>query len=337
MKTQMTERFPGISCAWMNAEGKITTEYYGTADRESNIPVDENTMFPACSISKFITALCVMKLREQKRIDTDKPVNDYLKGWKLLKTDGSGSSASIRSLLCHTGGILDGEDAFYGLRRNDPEVTLTDILEGKTAYNNRPVREEKPQGTAFEYSDAGYCVLQLMFQEVIGKEYADLAREIIFEPLGLKNTFFASPANVEAFEKTGRMAAGYDDQNRLIPGKYPRVPDLAASGLWSTPTDLALIAKEFITALQGRSGLLRKESAQEMAAPVEGFPWTGLGLFTGGENTLVSNGWGENGQCILKMKYDTEDISVVMTNRNPGMDQASSGVECLADNRCCLN
>ena len=98
-----------------------------------------------------------------------------------------------------------------------------------------------------------------------------------------------------------------------------------------------MIAKEFITALQGRSGLLRKESAQEMAAPVEGFPWTGLGLFTGGENTLVSNGWGENGQCILKMKYDTEDISVVMTNRNPGMDQASSGVECLADNRCCLN
>ena len=54
-------RFPGISCAHRDAAGRVTTKCFGFADKEANKPVDENTAFPACSISKFITAICVMK------------------------------------------------------------------------------------------------------------------------------------------------------------------------------------------------------------------------------------------------------------------------------------
>ena len=139
------ERFPGIACAWTGAEGKEEAEYDGVSDLERNTPVDETTVFPANSISKFITAICVMKLHEQKAIDIDAPANRFLKQWKLRRPDGSECDASVRSLLCHTAGILDGEDAFYGLRRGDPEISLIDILEGRTAYNNRPARAEKPQ------------------------------------------------------------------------------------------------------------------------------------------------------------------------------------------------
>ena len=141
-KQRILERFPGISCAWMNAAGEVSTEYYGTADRERNLAVNDNTIFPACSISKFVTALCVMKLHEQKTIDIDRPVNDFLRQWKLLTPEGKESDATIRALLCHTAGIMDGEDGFYGLRRGDPEISLMDILEGTTAYNNRPARAE---------------------------------------------------------------------------------------------------------------------------------------------------------------------------------------------------
>ena len=72
---------------------------------------------------------------------------------------------------------------------------------------------------------------------------------------------------------------------------------------------------------------------QEMAKPVDKFPWTGLGVFMGGEDVLVSQGWGENGQCIMKMNTRTNRIAVVMTNRNPGVDQKESGIEWLADSR----
>ena len=329
MKQQIIERFPGISCAWADAAGKETTEYYGFADMESRTYVDGETIFPACSVSKFITAICVMRLHEQKLIDIDMPVNRYLRQWKLLTADGSESDADIRSILCHTAGIPDGEDAFYGLRRGDPEISLTDILEGRTSYNNRPARAEKPQGTAFEYSDAGYCVLQLLAQEVTHKPFDDITRELLFDPLGLCRTFFATPANTARFED--RMATGYDDSGLPIPGRFPQVPDLAASGLWSTPQELLAIAKGFVKAMNGQSSFLQPESAREMAKPVKDFPWTGLGVFTGGEDILVSNGWGENGQCMMKMNCRTGKISVVMTNRNPGVDQAESGVEWLAD------
>ena len=331
MKQQIMDRFPGIGCAWVDADGKESAEYYGFADQENHISVDKNTIFPACSISKFITAICILKLQEQELLDIDIPVNQYLQEWKLIAVDGTESDASVRSILCHTAGIMDGEDAFCGLRRGDPEIRLTDILEGRTSYNNRPVRAEKPQGTAFAYSDAGYCVLQQLIQEVGHKAFEDIVRERLFTPLGLKSTFFASSENTAHFES--RMAAGYDDDGLLIPGRFPPVPDLAASGLWSTPEELLVIAKEFIAALHGESSLLQAESAREIARPVKDFPWTGLGVFTGGEDTLVSRGWGENGQCLLKMNCRSKEISVVMTNRNPGVDQAESGIEWLADTR----
>ena len=329
MKQQIIDRFPGISCAWADTAGKETTEYYGFADMESHTYVDGETIFPACSISKFITAICVMRLHEQKLIDIDMPVNRYLRQWKLLTVDGSESDADIRSILCHTAGILDGEDAFYGLRRGDPEISLTDILEGRTSYNNRPARAEKPQGTAFEYSDAGYCVLQLLAQEVTHKPFDDITRELLFDPLGLCSTFFATPANTARFED--RMATGYDDSGLPIPGRFPQVPDMAASGLWSTPQELLAIAKGFVKALNGQSSFLQPELAREIARPVKDFPWTGLGVFTGGEDILVSQGWGENGQCMMKMNCRTGEISVVMTNRNPGVDQTESGIEWLVN------
>ena len=77
--------------------------------------------------------------------------------------------------------------------------------------------------------------------------------------------------------------------------------------------------------------VLRRESAQEMIRPAENFSWVGLGLFLRGDDTLVSQGWGENGQSMMKMNFVTGEISVVMTNQDPGTDQTESGVEMLTN------
>ncbi len=320
-------RFIGTSVAYSDSTGRITTEYSGVADKESNIPVDENTIFPACSISKFITALCVMKAYEKNLIDIDAPVNNSLKRWKLRTSFGNESDASIRSLLCHVSGIIDGEDGFYGLRRSDPIISLTDILDGKVLYNNRPARSEKEPGTEFEYSDAGFCVLQMLLEDVTKKSFEDVAKEILFDPLDLEHTFFAAPKNVETFENEYVLATGYDENGTPIPEKYPQVPDLAASGLWSAPRELLIIAREFYKAYNGKSSLLKESSAREIASPAEKFPWVGLGVFMGNENEIISRGWGENGQCMLRLNYLTGNAAVVMTNQNPGVDQAESGIE----------
>ena len=333
MKQQIIERFPGISCVYRDAEGKETTECYGVADKQSNILVTDSTIFPAYSISKFVTALCVMKLYEKSLLDIDVPINNYLKQWKLRTMDGNESDTTIRAIMSHTAGIVDGEDAFYGLRRSDSEVGLMDILEGRTSYNNRPVRAEKAQGMEFEYSDAGYCVLQLLLQEIMNKPFEDVAREVIFDKLGLKNTFFASTKNIAYFESNKMMVTGYDGEGLPIPGRFPPFPDLAASGLWCTPTELCLIAKEFIAAFNGKSDFLQEKTAREMANPLEHFSWTGLGVFVNGKDILMSQGWGECGQCMMKINCTTEEIAIVMTNRNLEVDQTESGVEWLVDRK----
>ena len=124
---------------------------------------------------------------------------------------------------------------------------------------------------------------------------------------------------------------GIDGEGLSLPGKYPHQPDLAASALWSTPRELLAIAKAFIEAYHGRSTFLQEASAREMAKRVEKFPWTGLGVFPQGEDIIMSQGWGENGQCMLKMNLRTCAACAVMTNRNPETDQAESGVEWLVD------
>lgn len=325
------ERFRGISCAYSDTSDRIMTAYDGFADKENNIPVNENTIFPACSVSKFITALCVMKAYEQNITDIDMPANNFLCRWKLRTPDGKESDASIRSLLCHMSGVIDGEDAFYGLRRDDPVISLTDILDGRTSYNNRPAYSEKTPGTEFEYSDAGYCILQMLLEDITKKPFEDFADEYIFDPLDLESAFFASPQNTADHEESQAMAVGYDEKGNPIPGNYPKVPDLAASGLWITPKELLIVAKEFVKAYNGRSTLLTEKSAREIAIPADKAPWVGMGVFIGGENEIISRGWGENGQSMLKINYITGETAAVMTNQNPGVDQAESGIEGLVD------
>ena len=144
-----------------------------------------------------------------------------------------------------------------------------------------------------------------------------------------KKTFFASLKTIELREKDHNLAAGYDSEGALIPGKYPQIPDLAASGLWSTPYELMKIAEEFSEAVNGRSSFLRRETAREMIKPTENFSWVSLGLFLRGDDTVVSQGWGENGQSMLKLNFVTGEIAVVMINQNPDVDQTESGVEQL--------
>ncbi|MCR5460737.1 MAG: beta-lactamase family protein [Acetatifactor sp.] len=334
-KRKILSRFPGVSIVCGTAGGEARTEVYGVSDKESGTSVERDTVFPGCSVSKFVTALIVMRMQESKMIDIDCKVNDYLRQWKLLTPNGKLSEATIRSILCHTAGIVDDEDGFCGWRREDPEIRLADVLDGTTKYNQRPVVAEMPLGMFFEYSDAGYCVLQQMIEDVTGKAYDEAAKEMVFKRLGLSNTFFATPQNVADYQ--AKMTTGYDEEGNPIPGRFPVIPDLAASGLWSTGEELLTIASEFSLALQGKSTFLRRETALEMIKPVEKFTWTGLGVFLEGEETVVSRGWGENGQCMIKLDVRTGEICIVMTNANPGVDQADSGIEWLVNHSMTMN
>lgn len=331
MIDNIIKRFPGVGCAYVEHNGDAGYEFYGFSDKESRTGVDERTIFHACSISKFITAICVMKLSEQGIIDIDKAANMYLSSWKLRGLNGEESDASIRRLLEHTAGIFDGEDGFYGHRMMDKEISVVEILEGTTAYNNRPAVVKQIPGTAFEYSDAGFCIIQLCLEDVSGKEFADLAKELVFDKLDLKDIFFGTRSHMDIFSRKGNLTTGYKGDDSPIEGKYSISPDLAASGLWSSPGDLLTIARDFAASINGHGRILSQKSVREMMKSPKKFSWVGLGLFKQGEDIIVSKGWGEDGQCMLKINCREDSIAVVMTNKDPEVPQEESGVEQLID------
>lgn len=337
MLDDIIKRFPGVGCAYVERGGDAEYEFYGFSDKESGTKVNGQTIFPACSISKFVTAICVMKLSEQGIIHIDKAANRYLSSWKLQDVNGKKSDVSIRHLLEHTAGIFDGEDGFYGHRMTDGAISIVEILEGTTVYNNRPAVVEQIPGTAFVYSDAGFCIIQLLLEDASGKGFADLAKELVFDRLGLKDIFFGTRGHMDIYSRKGNMTTGYQGDDTPIEGKYPVSPDLAASGLWSSPGNLMAIAKDFAASLRGYGGILCQESAREMIKSPEKFPWVGLGLFKQGEDVIVSKGWGEDGQCMLKINYRDDSIAVVMTNKDPEVPQEESGVEQLLDAYLCEN
>ena len=233
--------------------------------------------------------------------------NEIYKTEFLDKADGGDFISALSAKIC-----LEQQEAYY---------TSPAFNGSSTARDQVGLLMQKCLS-----ADAGSDV-----KKMIKKAFEDAVQEIIFDQLQLKNTFFASPKNLEYFEKHKTLATGYDGDGLPLPGRFPPCPDLAGAGLWSTPKELLAIAKAFVAAFNGESDFLQEKSAREIAKPVDPFPWTGLGVFVNGEDTLMTQGWGENGQCMMKMNCRTGKIAVVMTNRNPEMAQAESGVEWLVN------
>ncbi len=318
--------FPAVSYVGKAFGEEKETKLWGVWDEEKKLPVKEDTIFHACSISKWITAIVTMRLVEQGILKLDADIAGYLKKWELQYADVAFQRVTLRHLLGHTAGLVDGEDGFYGLRRNDKEVSLTDILSGKTGYNRAAALVRTDPGTCFEYSDAGYCLIQLVIEEVTGESFETVADRELIRTLALTHTFFGTLENLDKWEAKGNVAVGWKEDGSLIEGKYPYCPDLAASGLWSTPTELAAIAIDFLSCLQGEGRLLTKQSAQEMIQKAFEIDWMGLGILRYGDTTLVSKGWGEDAQCMLKMNLINQSVRVIMANKDPGVEQEQSGL-----------
>jgi len=316
MDWSYVSRYPGVSVAY--SDGKfMQTACRGYSDIERHITINENTLFPACSITKFITAICVMKMREIGLVDLDVDVNRYLTGWKVRNSDNNEICVTLRNILSHTAGFIDGEDGFYGHRLGMKKISLEDILEGKTTYNQRATRVENEPGKIFEYSDAGYCIVQMIIENITGKTYDEVVDEFVFRRLGMINSFVGTEENLLLHRS--EMTNCYSLSGNKVAGGIVLCPDMAASSVWTNPKDLLILADEFYSNM--KSGY-----CQEMLRGPEDYPWVGLGLFKNDKN-VFTQGWGENGQCILKIDTETGSIGAVMINIDPEVSQEESGLE----------
>lgn len=270
---------PGASIALIENSRVVATRNYGFADLASKQPLAEDTLFQIASISKPVSAWGVMKLVEQGLLDLDAPVEPYLTRWRFPPSNFDSSAVTARLLLMHFAGTsLSG---CGGTPYDGPWYTADDVLHGRTpsldanqlAYARKwgldpdsygkPVQLVHPPGSQFDYSGGGFTVLELLIEELSGRDFSTFMREEILHPLGMPESGFELRP-----DQLRRVATPYSDALEPIP--LYRINGKAAGGMYSTTLELARFACAEMAGPGGEPpgrGVLGAGSIAEMHRP----------------------------------------------------------------------
>lgn len=166
-------------------DGKMVfTKGYGLANVETGTPIVRETVFDVGSVSKQFTAVCVLLLEEDGLIKTSDPITKY-----FPEVPTFGRTITIDHLLHMTSGLRDYlnvwvvEGWWFTEERGFDDVVMT--LARQQGLNSEP-------GEKFNYCNAGYALMAMLVERVSGKTLDVFAKERVFEPLGMKDTFFMS-------------------------------------------------------------------------------------------------------------------------------------------------
>jgi CubicO group peptidase (beta-lactamase class C family) len=314
---------PGIGIAAFQNGKMQAGQSFGVIEARTTHKVTEETLFHACSISKMATAIGVLRLVQDGILELDADVNQYLTSWRIPDNKYTElKKVTLRQLLAHQGGFVDPEGSFGILQKNDQVPKINEIINGYIRYNPNPLQVTCEPESEFSYSDAGYCLVEQIVEDVTGESFDAVMERVIVAPLNLKRTTYLNPIKRET---ENSAAAGHDQRGFLVEGKRAYYPYHAAAGLWTTPSELALLTLEVTSAWNGSThSILLPDKAHMMLAGFGCDKAVGLGVFVPqapNEPYFVSKGWGIGFQCMLLAYPRLQSGIVVMTNSDPGKPQ----------------
>ena len=309
-------KVPGLSVAVIKDFKVVWARGYGVKDLQTKEPVTTETLFQAGSISKSVNATIAMKKVEQGKIALDDNINDKLVTWKLPENELTAKSrVTLRKILSHTAGTT--VHGFPGYAINDKIPTLPQILDGTAPSNTAAIRVDLEPGTQFRYSGGGTTISQLALMDIEKKPYPQIASETVLKPLNMTNSTYNQPLPAAWRPKA---ATGYKTNGKEVEGKIHIYPEMAAAGLWTTPTDLAKFAIEMQLSLAGRSNkILTKQSVETMTTGVKDD--AGLGFFIEKHGSAVYFGHGGSDEGFTSQLLVSRDKGygvAVMVNSDAG-------------------
>jgi CubicO group peptidase (beta-lactamase class C family) len=238
----------GLSLAILNNNKPVYVKAYGYKNRPKKELLDTATVNYAASFSKAVFAVLILQLNEQKIIDLDKPLYQYLKkpienyeDFAGLGNDERYKLITARMCLSHTTGLPNS-------RYNNPITGELDTL-GTLKIYFQP-------GSQYAYSGEGIKFLQLAIEDITGKNVEQLAEKQIFKPLKMFRTGYVWHDNFD-----DNVAIGHLNDGRIMIKQKRTVPN-AAGSLVTTIADFS----KFVSGLL-RGKLLKKKTFDEMLQP----------------------------------------------------------------------
>src|SRR5882757_2284966 len=228
---------PGLSLACIHNGTLEWAQTFGVA-RIGGEPVTPETLFQASSISMPVTALAVLRLVEQGKLNLDVDVGHYLRSWRLSTNRfPEEKKVTLRELLSHTAGAT--VHGFEGYAAGEKVPTLVQVLNGESPANSAPVIIDFVPGTKFRYAGGNYAIIQQILIDVTGESLPDLMQQLVLQPLHMLHSTFQQPIP----EKLQPLVTTpYDKDGNAIEGGPRTSSVMAIGGLWTTPSDLALFA-----------------------------------------------------------------------------------------------
>ncbi|KQC01986.1 beta-lactamase [Pedobacter sp. Hv1] len=239
----------GLNLAVLNNNKPVFVKAYGFRNKPQNSLLDTVTIVYGASFSKAVFGYLMMKLVQEKTIDLDKPLYQYLKKpvpdypyFSDLKNDDRWKLFTARMCLSHTTGLPN-------VRQFNPITSAMDSLGIIKIYFT--------PGTKYAYSGEGFKFLQMVVEELTQKTTEELAQERIFKPLGMSRTGYIWHSSFG----DDNVAVGHLN-NGLIDQKRKRTEAVAGGSLVTTIADYS----KFISAVMQQKGLSKK-MYEEMLSP----------------------------------------------------------------------
>ncbi len=234
---------------------------YGFADSAKEVPVTENTLFQAASISKSLTAWGIMNLVEEGKLDLDEPVSAYLSRWKLPPSRYDANGVTIRRLLSHTSGIAH-VGGYAGFGTEEPLQTLEESLTAAKDAKGKGVKLVRQPGTKIEYSGGAYTLLQLVIEEVTNLPFEVYMKSTVLTPLGMEQSSFTLESSMAE-----NLSVVYNNNGNPSPSRSFTAK--AAAGLYTTAHDLSTWAAAMIPSDENSQGgqVLNPVTVQDMFQP----------------------------------------------------------------------
>jgi len=213
---------PGMTIALAKNGTMLYVKGYGVSDLTTQQPTQSTIAFEIGSITKQFTAALIMKLQELGRLNVDDSMAIYLPEYNFP------SAITLRMMLTHTSGLANFTD-FPQLgdwvRHGVSEATVL------TAVSQAPLQFQP--GTQYSYSNSNFFALGTIIEKLTGKSYAANLNQYIFQPLGLRNTYYSLPP-------ASQSASGYTNNGAgLVPAiLWDRSAAFAAGALSSNVYDL---------------------------------------------------------------------------------------------------
>lgn len=314
-------KVPGLSIAFLNNGKIVWAKGYGYTCFDSLNAVDENTLFQAASISKPVAAMAALTLVEEGKIGLDNDVNEYLSGWKVPENEFTRTEkVTLRRLLTHSAGLT--VHGFGGYASNEKVPLLIQILNGEPPANSDAIIPDIVPGTQNRYSGGGYTVMQKILIDVTDKLFPEIMEKRVLSKAGMKNSTYMQPLPVGLQSNAAR---GHSSDGSMIDGKWHTYPEMAAAGLWTTPTDLLKYAMDVQRSLAGEPNhVLSQEMTREMLKKQIDSQGLGPGVRGEGDSLTFGHGGSNAGyRCQLLAFAQIGQGVAIMTNSDNGMALAT--------------